>query len=103
MTASNLIFFKRQKWHEAKTLLKKNNKRYMILGMIKVQQRRKRRLLNYRKTTERNSRRWHCSKGDYKAKRRSVAIVNDYKAKCPPPCSVKLVKVYSEEAELLQI
>src|SRR6266540_5193072 len=50
-------------------------------------------LLNYRETTEGNSRRWHCSKGDYKAKCRSIATVNDYKAKCPPPCSEKLVMV----------
>src|SRR6266542_1349300 len=92
MTASNSIL-RRQKWHEAKTLLKKNNKKYMILDMIKVQQRRKWRLLNYRETTERNSRRWHCSKDDYKAKRRSVATVNDYKAKCPSPCLEKLVMV----------
>src|SRR6266498_5719886 len=93
MTASNLIFVKRQKWHEAKTLLKKNNKKYMILDMIKVQQRRKWRLLNYRETTERNSRRWHCSKDDYKAKRQSIVTVNDYKAKCPSSCSEKLVTV----------
>src|SRR6266511_4457753 len=44
-------------------------------------------------TTERNSRRWNCSKDDYKAKRRSVATVNDYKAKCPSPCLEKLVMV----------
>ncbi len=65
----------------------------MILDMIKVQQRKIMKATklqgNYRKKLKEMA----LFKGYYKAKCRSIATVNDYKAKCPSSYSEKLVMV----------